>query len=243
MEVFLNSPSLIIGSVVFLLIFLEKVNPLVRYVKDNVWLRRLLVVSVMGIFLTQVLGSYFEKHLDWHGLLQSWTMSLPFMLRVLIGYLIITFIVYWWHRVRHYNHRLWQLFHQIHHSTYRIQCLTAVYAHPLDFLGTALIVNTVSYPLLGCDVKTAVWVNITVNVFDFWEHCNVPTPRWLGYIIVRPEMHRIHHERERHTKNFSIPIWDIIFGTYENPTRTVECGFSAEAEKRLGEMLFFKRVE
>lgn len=243
MEISTSSSTFVIIFFVFLLMSLEKINPLVRYKKDIFWYGRLLMVGITGIFLTQWLGSVFQEHPDWHGLLQSWFMPLSLAVKVLTGYLIITFIVYWWHRVRHSSHRLWQLFHQIHHSTYRIQSLTAIYAHPFDFLSTALIVNVVSYPLLGCDIKTALWINITYSVFDFWEHCNIPTPHWMGYLVVRPEMHRIHHERNRHTKNFSIPVWDIIFGTYENPTRSVECGFSEAAEKRLGAMLFFKRVE
>ena len=243
MNDFWGFPTLVIASVVLLMMGLERANPLVRYVNDLIWYFRLLAVSVMGVFLTEWLGSVFEEHPNWHGLWQSWFTLVPFVLKVSMGYLIVTFIVYWWHRMRHHSNWLWRLSHQIHHSTYRIQCLTALYAHPFDFLSTALIVNVVSYPLLGCDIKTALWINITYSVFDFWEHCNVPTPHWLGYFIVRPEMHRIHHERNRHQMNFSLPIWDMMFGTYENPTRSVECGFSKTAEKRLGAMLLFKRVE
>ena len=92
-------------------------------------------------------------------------------------------------------------------------------------------------------MNSATWAALWVGLFEFWEHTNVPTPHWLGYIIVRPEMHRIHHERNRHENNYGLPIWDILFGTYENSSRTVECGFDVAAEKKLPAMLACKVVE
>jgi sterol desaturase/sphingolipid hydroxylase (fatty acid hydroxylase superfamily) len=73
---------------------------------------------------------------------------------------------------------------------------------------------------------------------------NIKTPHWMGYIFQRPEMHRIHHERSKHYNNFSdLPIWDMIFGTYENPKkRDMTCGFKTERESKLIEMLRFKNV-
>ncbi len=69
------------------------------------------------------------------------------------------------------------------------------------------------------------------------------TPHWLGYLIVRSEMHRIHHERDRHSNNYGLPVWDLIFGTYENSDREVECGFVPEKENQISDMLACKRVE
>jgi sterol desaturase/sphingolipid hydroxylase (fatty acid hydroxylase superfamily) len=56
-------------------------------------------------------------------------------------------------------------------------------------------------------------------------------------------MHRIHHEKDRHTNNYGIPLWDIIFRTYENSTRFVECGFDIDKERKLLDMLLFKNVD
>lgn len=66
----------------------------------------------------------------------------------------------------------------------------------------------------------------------------------MGFIFQRPEMHRIHHERSKHYNNFSdLPIWDMLFGTFENPKeRDMKCGFKPERETKLIEMLTFKNV-
>ena len=160
----------------------------------------------------------------------------------LVAYFIATFVFYWWHRVRHTNDTLWRLFHQIHHSTHRLQTATALYSHPLDYASTLLIINVVAYSILGFDAERAAWTTAWVGVFELWEHTNIRTPRWLGFVIVRPEMHRIHHELNRHRNNYGLPLWDMLFGTYENSHREVLCGFSRERESRLREMLRFRDV-
>jgi sterol desaturase/sphingolipid hydroxylase (fatty acid hydroxylase superfamily) len=57
-------------------------------------------------------------------------------------------------------------------------------------------------------------------------------------------MHRIHHQRDKHYKNFSdFPIWDMLFGTFENPPSYYgKCGFRTERERKLKDMLFHKNV-
>jgi hypothetical protein len=76
------------------------------------------------------------------------------------------------------------------------------------------------------------------------DHTNVKTPRWIGYVFQRPEMHRIHHEYAMHRNNYGdIVWWDMLFGTYENPKEfTTHCGFDDEKEQELIPMLQFKDV-
>lgn len=76
------------------------------------------------------------------------------------------------------------------------------------------------------------------------QHANVRTPRWLGYIIQRPEMHGLHHERGVHAYNYgSVPLWDMLFGTFRNPADfPAEYGFYPGASKRLGAMLIGRDV-
>ena len=61
----------------------------------------------------------------------------------------------------------------------------------------------------------------------------------LGKVITRPESHSLHHERDVHARNYGdIPIFDMLFGTFENP-RSFEgkVGFHDGGSKRLGAML------
>jgi len=225
---------------------LERVNPLHPYSQDKLWVLRLIVLGGMGVTLTTITGAYILPllgNVSLSGILSRFFSTKPAWLNGLFGYFCISFFVYWWHRLRHHSNFMWKVFHQIHHSTHRLQALTALYAHPSDFLANTFIINAVAYCLLGFDVNSAAWAALWVAIFEFWEHTNIPTPHWLGYIIVRPEMHRIHHERYRHTNNYGIPLWDLLFGTYENSSRKVDCGFESEAEKQLSKMLNCKVVE
>ena len=225
---------------------LERVNPLHPYSQDKLWVLRLIVLGGMGVTLTTITGAYILPllgNVSLSGILSRFFSTKPAWLNGLFGYFCISFFVYWWHRLRHHSNFMWKVFHQIHHSTHRLQALTALYAHPSDFLAITFIINAVAYCLLGFDVNSAAWAALWVAIFEFWEHTNIPTPHWLGYIIVRPEMHRIHHERYRHTNNYGIPLWDLLFGTYENSSRKVDCGFESEAEKQLSKMLNCKVVE
>lgn len=223
----------------------ERARPNVAYPSDGRWAGRAAGLGAAGILLTLLLGAVIESCLPALASLRRdhALTRLPDWLQGLIGYLCVSLVVYWWHRARHQSDHLWTLFHQIHHSTYRLEVATAFYAHPTDFLATTVIVSLVSYVTLGYGLDAAAWTAFWVGIFELWEHTNVRTPRWLGYLIVRPEMHRVHHEKERHRNNYGLPIWDLLFGTYENSMRTVKCGFREELENDIVPMLLFRNVD
>ena len=52
----------------------------------------------------------------------------------IVGYTVITFIYYWWHRWRHESLFLWRWIHQVHHSPQRIEIITSFYKHPFELL-------------------------------------------------------------------------------------------------------------
>jgi sterol desaturase/sphingolipid hydroxylase (fatty acid hydroxylase superfamily) len=237
---------LITVGAVSLMMLIERAKPLHRYPKDPYWFMRLVLLGGLGVALTEFTGIYlpplFKGAFSFTG---SWgyLANVPAWINGLLGYFCISFFIYWWHRLRHHNNLMWKIFHQIHHSTYRLEALTALYGHPCDFIANTLIVNIVCYCLLGFDINSAAWAALWVGIFEFWEHTNIQTPHWLGYFIVRPEMHRIHHERGRHQNNYGLPVWDMLFSTYENSSRKVVCGFELESEKRLAAMLACEVVE
>ena len=230
----------------FLLSYWERRYPLYLYELDRPWFKRLLILAILGISMTALIGFLVEPYLirlTLFPVLSHFFQSKPNWLNGLISYFCITFLVYWWHRLRHHNNLAWRIFHQIHHSTHRLQAITAFYAHPSDFIANLLIISLVSYALLGLNIESASWATLWVAFFEYWEHTNIRTPHWLGYFIARPEMHRIHHERNRHANNYGLPIWDMLFGTYENTLRQVECGFEEQREELLNQMLACKQLE
>ena len=146
--------------------------------------------------------------------------------------------IYWWHRANHMMPLLWRL-HQVHHSPARIEVVTSFYKHPLEIAINGVLCSTVLYVLVGLPPATAATVTAITGVAELVYHWNVRTPHWLGWFFQRPEMHRRHHELGWHRSNYSdLPIWDLMFGTYDNPRETpVTCGFDGTKELQLGRML------
>jgi len=79
-----------------------------------------------------------------------------------------------------------------------------------------------------------------------FQHANLKTPRWVGYLVQRPESHAVHHERGVHAYNYSdLPLWDMVFGTFRNPAADrplPQQGFYDGASARLLDMLLFRDV-
>jgi len=157
----------------------------------------------------------------------------------IVGYLVITFIYYWWHRVRHQNHFLWRWIHQVHHSPQRIEVITSFYKHPLELVVNSILSSAILYMLVGVDPKAGSLAILLTGVAELFYHWNVKTPYWLGFIFQRPESHCVHHQEGLHKYNYSdLPLWDILFGTFLNPkTFKAKCGFGPEREPQLGAML------
>jgi len=97
---------------------------------------------------------------------------------------------------------------------------------------------------LGLDPLAAALVGYLFAFYAYFQHWNVRTPQWLGYIIQRPESHCVHHRLGVHYYNFAdLPLWDILFGTFRNPKRFVApVGFEGGADLKLGAMLAFADV-
>lgn len=161
-----------------------------------------------------------------------------------VAYFGSTLVWYAWHRARHEVPFLFRTFHQVHHSARRIEVLTSFYKHPLEQLADGLLGAAIAYPLLGLDASAVAVYVALAGIAELLYHANVRTPRWLGWFVQRPEMHRLHHARGVHAKNYAdLPVWDMLFGTYENPDDVdVECGFAPEDEARVREMMAFVDV-
>lgn len=161
-----------------------------------------------------------------------------------IAYLVSTLVFYWWHRVRHESRLFWRLCHQLHHSPARIEILTSFYKHPVEITLNSMLSAAIVYPLLGCSVEAGALYTFLIATAEYFYHWNVRTPRWIGYLVQRPESHRVHHQYRHHTQNFAdLPVWDWLFGTFSNPIRPVTvCGYDPWREDRFEDMLAFRDV-
>lgn len=180
----------------------------------------------------------------------TWDRSLPGMAlwqaerigtwpAIALGYLVITFVYYWWHRARHEVQFLWRWLHVVHHSPARLEVATSFYKHPGEVLLNGLLTSFVLHVLVGLSPGNATVVVTITGIAELVYHSNLRTPYWLGFVFQRPESHRRHHEIGHHRDNYSdLPIWDICFGTFHNPRETPrECGFGAQRERQLLRLL------
>lgn len=172
--------------------------------------------------------------LDWLGL---W--GVP------VGIIALSFAEYWFHRAEHRFAWMWRTMHQIHHYPQRVDMYGTAHGHPLEMLVQAALSTGVMVFLLGLDPAAAAIGGTVLTVLGLFQHMDIRTPRWLGYLIARPDAHFLHHERGVHARNYSeLPFWDMLFGTFENPQRfTGEVGFAGDPRARLGEMLLWTDLE
>ncbi len=163
----------------------------------------------------------------------------PLAYQVLFGYVVITFIYYWWHRARHSIPMLWRFLHQLHHSPERIEVITSFYKNPLEVLLNSMLSSAILYVGLGLSASAVGLTVLATAIAEFVYHMNIKTPQVMGLFFQRPEMHRIHHQRGLHHYNYSdLPLWDMLFGTYRNPA-VVEnkTGFPNDNENKVRALL------
>lgn len=229
----------------FILVFVREVlAPASRNTCDRRWLIMAGAINLMQMGSALLAGWLFrEKIPHWAWLHLPPDLAPP--LSGLLTFFIVSFFFYWWHRAMHQSDFLWRTVHQLHHSPQRLEALSAFYAHPLDSACAALLNCFVAYIVLGCGVETAAWATLYSGLFNLYIHSDTHAPRWLGWLIQRPEMHRIHHRYQHHAQNYGLPLWDGLFGTLHNPIEEKEyppLGFSSEQSARITEMLLGKDV-
>jgi len=162
----------------------------------------------------------------------------------LLAFVASDLFSYGLHRLLHSVPFIWRWTHQMHHSAERMDVAGATYFHPLDILIQAGLANVV-VGLLGVTPDAALIAGYLAFFANIFQHLNVKTPRWLGYVIQRPEAHAVHHERGVHAYNYGnfLMIWDIVLGTFRNPEGFAEnAGFWHGASSRTLAMLFGRDV-
>ena len=117
---------------------------------------------------------------------------------------------------------LWRL-HRVHHSDMDFDVTTAVRFHPLEILLSMLIKMAV-VALVGPPTLAVLLFELMLSLNALFNHGNIRIPvsldRVLRWLIVTPDMHRVHHSAEVVETNsnfsFNLSCWDRLFGTYRD---------------------------
>src|SRR5499433_25788 len=147
-------------------------------------------------------------------------LALPPWGAVIVTLLGLDFAIYLQHVMFHAVPALWRL-HRVHHADLGFDATTGLRFHPIEiFLSLGFKMAVVV--LLGAVPWAVVAFEILLNASSVFNHGNVAMPelldRWLRWVFVTPDMHRIHHSTRVVETNsnfgFSVSWWDRLCGTY-----------------------------
>ncbi len=162
----------------------------------------------------------------------------------LVGVVVSELVVYWAHRLHHSVPFLWRWIHQLHHSAERIDVFGSAYFHPFEIIEGSVVGVLIFNVVMGLEPEAAFLAALWQAFNGVFQHGNIRTPTWLGYLIQRPEAHALHHERGVHDFNYAnLPLWDIVFGTFRNPVAWQgDAGFYSGASRQTLPMLLGRDV-
>jgi sterol desaturase/sphingolipid hydroxylase (fatty acid hydroxylase superfamily) len=242
LEILMDPVSLAIIAMYAALMIWEAVAPAKQLPEIRGWKLRGLVSFAVFFYLSSYLPMVTDGYLAQYQLLDL--TGLGTWGGAAAGILIFEFGVYVWHRALHASDILWRGFHQMHHSAERLDTFGAFYFSPADMVGWTVLGSISLVLVIGITPEAATIVLLTTTLMAMFTHTNVRTPRWLGYIIERPESHSVHHARGAHRNNYSeLPLFDMLFGTFVNPGSCVEeTGFYPGASARVVDMVLFRDV-
>ena len=144
-----------------------------------------------------------------------------FLLTFIVGLLLMDLIsAYLIHFIEHKIKWMWN-FHMIHHSDTHVDTTTANRHHPGESVFRASF-TLLAFYLIGAPIWLVMLYQSISVVLSQFNHANISLPdkidNLLSYVIVSPNMHKIHHhylqpETDSNYGNI-FSIWDRLFGTF-----------------------------
>lgn len=177
-------------------------------------------------------------------------LNAPRWLAVAAAVILLDLAIYLQHVLFHAVPALWRL-HRMHHADLEFDVTTGARFHPIEIL-LSMGIKLGVVAALGAPAAAVLVFEVLLNATSMFNHGNVRLPqrfdRILRWIVVTPDMHRVHHSilpREANSNfGFNLPWWDRLLGTYraqpqaghEAMTIGIE-QFRDPRELRLGRML------
>jgi sterol desaturase/sphingolipid hydroxylase (fatty acid hydroxylase superfamily) len=146
--------------------------------------------------------------------------AVPAWIAVPLAVILLDLIIYLQHVLFHAVPVLWRL-HRMHHADLDFDVTTGVRFHPIEIL-LSMIIKFGAVAALGTPAVAVLIFEVLLNATSMFSHGNVRIParleRVLRWLMVTPEMHRVHHsiipQETNSNFGFNLPWWDRLFGTY-----------------------------
>jgi sterol desaturase/sphingolipid hydroxylase (fatty acid hydroxylase superfamily) len=190
---------------------------------NNLGLVFLYTVLLRVLFPAAAVGMAVFAHSVGWGLLNHF--EAPYAFAVFVSVVALDFGIYLQHVMFHAVPAFWRL-HRVHHADLDFDVTTGARFHPIEIV-LSMVIKFGLIAVLGPPVVAVVVFEVLLNATAMFNHSNVRIPvavdavlRWL---VVTPDMHRVHHSVEHDESNcnfgFSLPWWDRLLGTYRNQPR------------------------
>ena len=142
-----------------------------------------------------------------------------------ISLLALDLATYTVHRWMHQTPVLWRI-HLVHHIDPAVDATTALRQHPLEGVLRFSFIAATAWTLGASPAAIAVY-RLLGSLNSVLEHANIRVPRSLDCVLVQfwvtPDMHKVHHSRERAEtdSNYAnlFSFFDRLFGTYTTSSR------------------------
>ncbi len=190
-------------------------------------LHAIFVIPLMTL-LSVGAAALISDHLHWIEL--RWTQNWPLWLVVPVTIVAMDGANWLAHYADHRLGPLWR-FHALHHSQEELSVLTSFRAHPLMHTTGFLLATVPVVALMPTRAIAPVLITIYVCIGTL-QHANI---RWtfgpVGYLIVSPAYHRLHHAREVQSINLGVvlTIWDVLARRAVFPRREDAAGLTGLA--------------
>lgn len=147
-------------------------------------------------------------------------LDLPIWLERLLAVMALDLVLYLQHVMFHAVPALWR-FHMMHHADLDVDVTTGARFHPAEVI-LSMLIKLGAVVVVGAPPEAVLAFEVLLNATAMFNHSNVWMPqavdRFLRWVVVTPDMHRIHHStlpQETNTNfGFNLPWWDRLLGTY-----------------------------
>src|SRR6266852_5563740 len=152
------------------------------------------------------------------GLLNA--LALPGWAAIPAGIALLDLVIYFQHVMFHAVPTLWRL-HRVHHTDLDFDVTTGTRFHPVEIL-ISTGVKCAAVAAIGAPVVAVLAFELFLNATSMFNHANIrmapAIDRWLRWLVVTPDMHRVHHSvvfnETSSNFGFNLPWWDRMLGTY-----------------------------
>ena len=179
-------------------------------VVDAAVIRLLFVTGAVGVAMVAAERNWgLLNHLGW-----------PIWIEMILAVVVLDFVLYLQHVMFHAVPLFWR-FHMMHHADLDCDVTTGLRFHPVE-VALSMVIKLAAIMVLGPSPAAVLTFEVLLNATSMFNHSNVRMPvaidRALRWIVVTPDMHRVHHSilpRETNTNfGFNVSWWDRLLGTY-----------------------------